>query len=264
MVAGDRRTVLTNRRGLRMVADLTMPEASAAAPAVLVIHGLGGHRNERHIAAVARRIAERGIAALRLDLTNNAGESDGSFRDLTLSGEVDDAEDALVALAAMSGIEGPRLGAAGHSFGALVAMLLAARRSERVRALAVMSGVFDAPLRFRRGFAPQEAEWRRRGYIELGNNPSMALGVGFLDDLARWDIGAEAHRVRAPALIVHGDADAEVPPSEAYEYERHLPGKPIGLRLIRGADHTYTDPHALEEVADAVAAWFHERLYARP
>ena len=247
----------TNRRRQRLAADIARPSATTENARVLVLHGLGGHRNEPHILAVARAIAERGITTMRVDFANNAGESDGAFRDLTLSGEVDDAEDALDVLLALEGSGGRGIGVAGHSAGGLVAMLLAARRRE-VHALGLMSAVFDAPARFRTNFADREAEWRRRGAIEIGGG--RMLGIGFFDDLPNWDVHDAATRVTAPTIIVHGDADNEVVPGEAHEYERHLASNRSEVHMISGADHTYTQDVWRAEAAHVVAAWFSETL----
>ena len=252
---------LTNRRGQRLAADIARPSDTPRQASVLVLHGLGGHRNEPHIVAVARAIAERGIITMRVDLANNAGESEGSFRNLTLSGEVDDAEDALDSLLALDGSAERRVGVAGHSAGGLVAMLLAARRSD-VESLALMSAVFDAPARFRTNFAAREAEWRRRGAIEIGGG--RTLGIDFFDDLTKWDVRWEATRVAVPAIIVHGDADDEVSPDETWEYERHLGSSRRELHMIAGADHTYTQDVWRIEAAETVATWFSETLTADP
>src|SRR5438876_11516482 len=155
----EERVSFLNRRGQRLIADIARPSDAREKSSVLVLHGLGGHRNEPHMVAVGRAIVERGITTMRVDLANNAGESEGSFRDLTLSGEVDDAEDALEFMLTADRSSGRRIGAAGHSAGGLVAMLLAARRRE-VESLALMSAVFDAPARFRTDFAAREAEGR--------------------------------------------------------------------------------------------------------
>jgi uncharacterized protein len=248
---------LTNRRGQRLAADIARPTAETEDSAALVLHGLGGHRSEPHIVAVAQTIAQHGMTTMRIDLANNAGESDGAFRDLTLSGEVDDAEDALDFMLGLGGRSGGRVGVAGHSAGGLVAMLLAARRRE-VQSLALMSAVFDAPSRFQTNFANRETEWRRRGAIEIGGG--RMLGIGFFDDLAKWDVRQAAAQVTAPAIIVHGDADNEVLPDEAHEYERYLASTRSIVHMIAGADHTYTKNAWRIEAADVVAAWFSETI----
>src|SRR5690242_5730804 len=94
----EQRVVFPNRAGLRMVGTLLLPDATAPAPGALVIHGFRGNRREQHITAVADALAWAGFVSLRPDLTNNLGESEGSFRDLTVSGEVADARDALAYL----------------------------------------------------------------------------------------------------------------------------------------------------------------------
>lgn len=254
MTAGaveERVVSITNRRGQRLAATVSEP-AQPRGGTVLVVHGLGGHRIEPHVVAVASRIAERGMRALRVDLANNAGESEGDFRDLTLSGEVEDAEDALAWLLELSG-EQTAIGAAGHSFGGLVCMLLAARRRE-IRSLVLMSAVFDAPSRFRANFADREAEWRRRGEIDFGD--ARTLGIGFFDDVANWNVSAAARSVTVPTLLVHGSGDWEVSTAESHEYLAHLGSERRELHVIDQADHTYTREVWRDEAAGAAAEWF--------
>jgi dipeptidyl aminopeptidase/acylaminoacyl peptidase len=195
-----------------------------------------------------------------VDLADNAGASEGSFEQLTISREVEDAAAALEQLAALYDGGISNIGVAGHSFGGLIAMLVAARSGGDVRALAAVSAVFDAPSRFRAMRAERESEFQQRGRLQLGGNPGMALGVAFFEDLERWDVAAEASKVRAPAIVVHGADDDEVDPEHARAYARALAHVRPAERLVEGADHTYTDPRALEEVAVTVAAFFDTAL----
>ena len=80
----------TNRYGQQIVG--TFRPSEGIAPGVLLLHGFRGTRNERHLHAIAGAIAEAGIAVLRIDLSNNVGESEGEFRNLTVSHEVEDAK----------------------------------------------------------------------------------------------------------------------------------------------------------------------------
>lgn len=253
---------IRNRRGLRMAATLSLPEEQPAPlPAALLIHGFRGHREERHIRRVAAGIAMAGVIAMRVDLTNNVGESDGRFHDVTLSGEIDDALDALEALAAHRIVDGARLGVAGHSLGGLVAALVAARRTHGVRALVTMSAVFDFPRKFGSWLSPGEIDaWRERGFLELEpGRPETRLGFGFREDLERnARIVEEIARAVAPTLVVHGEGDAEVPTEHAESYRRSLPQ--AEAVFISGADHTYTEDAHADLVARIVGDWFHRTL----
>lgn len=253
---------LHNRHGMRMAATLALPAGGPPLlAAVLLVHGFRGNREERHMRQIAHGIASRGVAALRFDMTNNLGGSDGRFADLTLSGEIDDAIDALAALAADPRVDAARVGIGGHSLGGLVAAIVAARRPVDVRSLATMSAVYDFPRRFGSWLAPDElAAWRERGYLELEpQRPETRIGYGFREDLDRnAGIAGEIARVTCPAMVLQGDGDGEVPAHNAESYRAAVAH--AEMRFISGADHTYTQMAHLEQVVAEVGDWFRSTL----
>jgi len=129
------------RDGVQVAGTLYLPDKQPA-PAVLLLHMLS--RSQRDWDATAVMLAESGIAALAIDFRRNGGprpstgESDsGDFSDLIL-----DAEAARAYLAARPEIIPGRIGVAGASLGANVAVLEAGNDST-VRSLAVLSVSLD-------------------------------------------------------------------------------------------------------------------------
>ena len=129
------------RDGVQVAGTLYLPDKQPA-PAVLLLHMLS--RSQRDWDATAVMLAESGIAALAIDFRRNGGprpstgESDsGDFSDLIL-----DAEAARAYLAARPEIIPGRIGVAGASLGANVAVLEAGN-DPTVRSLAVLSVSLD-------------------------------------------------------------------------------------------------------------------------
>lgn len=63
---------------------------------------------------------------------------------------------------------------------------------------------------------------------------------------------------RLPLLILHGDADSEVPVSEASVWEKRLPTNRVQIRMRRHGNHMYglgSDTGAIE-IADEVSSWW--------
>ena len=91
-------------------------------PAVLFLHGFTGSKQEAHrmFVTTARRLAERGIVSLRFDF-RGSGDSQGSFAEATLGGEVADARTALAYLRARPEVDSKRTALLGMSMGGLVA-----------------------------------------------------------------------------------------------------------------------------------------------
>ena len=246
-----------NRRRMLIAGTLLTPDAHGPRPAVLLIHGLGGNRNEPHNIAISEGIAQKGIVTLRIDLTNNRGESDGAFEDMTLTGEVGDAEDALRYLLRRPGVDATRVGVAGHSFGGLVSALLAAREP-RIRAVAPLSPVFDMRQRLRDSLGEEGlTRWRETGYRHL--DAELRQGYGFWEDLEGWEIVQEVRRITAPILVMLGRPN-DVPIANGQAYMEHVASAEKHLEIVEGADHVYSNDTHLRFVVDTVAGWFARQL----
>jgi hypothetical protein len=115
---------------------LHIAEVAAPRPGVVVCHPhplYGGDMNNSVVIAICESLAESGISALRFDF-RGAGGSEGSF-----GGGVEEPEDVRAALDFLEtrpSVQRDRLGVAGYSFGANVALSTA---DERVRALVAVS-----------------------------------------------------------------------------------------------------------------------------
>ncbi|HBL27489.1 MAG TPA: hypothetical protein DD490_11695, partial [Acidobacteria bacterium] len=72
----------------------------------------------------------------------------------------------------------------------------------------------------------------------------------------RPDLGGEAlARVVAPVLLIVGERDAEVLRLNQHAL-RAMPDAQVQLEVIRGADHLFEEPGALDEVSGLAADWF--------
>jgi pimeloyl-ACP methyl ester carboxylesterase len=111
---------------------LTLPEGKGPFPAVILIGGSGpttrdepffGHRP---FLVLADFLTRRGFAVLRYD-KRGSGSSTGDNPNATTADFADDAQAGVEFLRGRSDIDGRRLGLIGHSEGALVASLVAAK-----------------------------------------------------------------------------------------------------------------------------------------
>jgi dienelactone hydrolase len=141
VAVGPQSVTFAARDGVQVTGTLYLPDKQPA-PAVLLLHMLS--RSQRDWEATAILLAESGIAALAIDFRRNGGprpstrESDsGDFSDLVL-----DAQAARAYLAARPEIIPSRIGVAGGSLGANVAVLEAGN-DPTVRSLAVLSVSLD-------------------------------------------------------------------------------------------------------------------------
>lgn len=249
--------VVFQNQGQNLYGMLHLPQGTGPHRAVVLLHGFTGHRSESHFIFTkqARHLARHGIAALRFDF-RGSGESEGEFADVTIEGEISDAVAALDWLSAQPEIDKARIGVLGLSLGGLVAACLAGR-DPRVRALVLWATPSNLAEVLNKGAAnaPRPPVPQPSG-LDIGG---LVVGHAFIREVTAARPLDEIRRFAGPTLIVHGTADASVPPDSAREYMHALTG-PKSLRMIQGADHTFSSVAWEEEVITASTDWFLKSL----
>ncbi|MDQ6665132.1 MAG: alpha/beta fold hydrolase [Acidobacteriota bacterium] len=129
---------------VQLAGTLTLPPGNGPFPAVLLITGSGPQdRDEammghRPFLVIADHLTRQGIAVLRVD-DRGIGKSTGSFALATTADFADDADAGVQFLKARKEINPGRIGLIGHSEGAIIAPMIAAR-SHDVAFIVLMAG----------------------------------------------------------------------------------------------------------------------------
>jgi alpha-beta hydrolase superfamily lysophospholipase len=171
----------------------------------------------------------------------------------------------------------------GHSMGGLVtAALLAERKPDLLGAivtgpaLALGTGVSRTKLRLARvlrRFAPTMRLGAGISSDDLSRDPEVVkaydedplvfrhatavLGAELLDAAVR--IGAAGVQVRAPMLLLHGEADRICPPQGTRSFHSQLRGAGHRLRVYPRLRHEILNEPEQEQVFEDVLAWIEER-----
>jgi len=122
----------------------SVPEGKGPFAAVVVCHPhplRGGTMDNNVVIAVCRAVSQTSIASLRFNF-RGVGRSQGVHADGV--GEQDDVAAALSFLSSMETVDQDRIGLCGYSFGAGIAIEVAAR-NEQVKALALVSPILSHP-----------------------------------------------------------------------------------------------------------------------
>lgn len=248
-----------NRDGKWLRGMIHWPDVKSIGPVpgVVFFHGFTGDRIESHWIFVkcARALQQAGMAALRFDFYGS-GESEGTFRDMTLQGEIADAEDAVTFLRAQKGIATDRIGLAGLSLGGTVAASIAS--PVQARALVLWSAVAHTE-RLRRAIVRSgKAIPSAQGNLEYD---AREVSTRFLEDMLKVNPLAALTAFKGPTLILQPGKDEVVPLSDAEEFLSSAGAAVKEKVIIGGANHTYTSITWENEVIQRTVAWFKRHLF---
>lgn len=288
--------------GFSLAGTLTLPPDAGRFrhPAVVLVTGSGPVDRDSTVAGIpiftqlAGSLAGHGFVVLRYD-KRGIGQSGGRTETATLQDYADDLVAAVRWLERRKDVDKRRLAVAGHSEGAAVAMLAAAREG-RIKSLVLISapGTTGAELILEQQqhqlalMNVPEAE--RKAKVALQQQIQQAVISGrnwegvppelqhqadtpWFRSLLTFDPAAVMPRVKQPILIVQGDLDVQVPPhhadklaglararkkSPAVDVE-HIPGiNHLLVPATSGEVQEYTqlpEKKISPKVSDAIAGW---------
>ena len=144
-MAEIRQNIMFPSGDLALEGTLHLPSEEGRFPGVVICHPhprYGGDMYNVIIATMAQSLCNAGIAALRFNF-RGVDMSEGSFDGG--NGEIQDAEEALNYLSLSENVDASRVGIAGYSFGAAVAMAAASRSNlaQAIVSIACPSRVFN-------------------------------------------------------------------------------------------------------------------------
>jgi uncharacterized protein len=243
--------LIAGRKTLRGM--LHLPEnAGPRTPLLMIFHGFTGTKVENHFLYVklSRYLEARGIASLRYDFSGS-GESDGEFRDMTLSLEIGEAKMIHSSVAELLPFVPEHVFILGHSMGGVIAAIVAAEAERKPAGLILvapagnMVSIAEAKLHENRDRVDGA------GGTDIGG---LVLGRDFLPDLRSIDLAGRAAGYRGSVCVIHGSEDPVVPESVSRRYFDSYPGRKRYIP-VAGAGHNF-DSVPFEESLFAAIAGF--------
>jgi uncharacterized protein len=226
--------VIPSHGGRVLAGTLTLPAGRPAPfPAAVTITGSGAHARDgnrtpddpyRPFRQIASALAAKGLATLRLD-DRGVGGSTGDADATTGDDVADDVRVAVAWLRTRTEIEPMRVALIGHSFGGVIAPMVAAEDSS-IAAVALMGAPatnFRETMRYQHRYRiandPGIAPADRAAALDAAMR-QQELNVAA--SVEKWRPWAQAHdplpvarRVRCPVLLLQGLTDRAVPPDDA-------------------------------------------------
>lgn len=252
--------VIRTRAGLQLSGTLTTPtvRAGVRVPAVVTVTGSGPEdrdgesaslRGYRPFRELADSLGRRGIAVLRLDDRgvngSDAGPSSATSRDFA-----DDIRAAVAYLRTRRDIDATRIGLVGHREGATIATMVA-HTDGQLRGIVLLAGaastgrdillsqqhyVVDTVMKLTGAARSSALAARRR------TTDSLAKVTPWLASFLAFEPATLARQVETPVLILHGEADHQVPSPEAERLARAFRtsgNRSVTVRLFPATNHLF-------------------------
>ena len=239
-----------NLSGEKLAGTFHVP-AKNSRRGIILGHCFTCSRHTRILRDLSLALVEEGFKVLRFDFSGN-GQSEGNFSESLYSKQVDDIKTAASFMSAR-GVSW--IGVAGHSMGAMVA-LLAASQMDNIKVVCTLAAKASALQSFHFLSQDQIDELQRNGrvnFISRGRN--LELTEAFFADATKYDLYSIMSSLPQPLMVVHGDMDEIIPVENAYTLHQY---KSVNteLAIIPGADHMFSQDEHRQEVAQRVTQWF--------
>jgi pimeloyl-ACP methyl ester carboxylesterase len=306
---GNDEQVRIPANGFSLAGTLSKPAASSPAPlpAVVLVGGSGPTDRDELVfgipvlGQIAAGIADAGFMVLRYD-KRGVGQSGGRLESAGFADYAEDLRAAVKFLADRKDVDGKRIGVIGHSEGGAVA-LMAAAKDKRIAALLLIAanGVTGAELILQQqehllGRAKiSDAEKEEKIALQKKIHNAVITGKGWeevppalrkqvdnpeFQSLLTNDPAKTMPDVRQPILIVQGELDTQVAPSNADRLEalarKRKNAPPVQVVKVPGVNHllvaettgeveeyaSLPDKHVSPAVIAAVVAWLQKTLAA--
>lgn len=230
-----------------------------------VMHGLGGFKEQDHVATFADAFKERGFTVVRFDTTNTLGESGGKYENATITSYYEDLEDVIKWAQEQEWYQEP-FALSGHSLGGICTSLYAEKYPEKVLALAPISTVISGKLSVearKRDDAEDFANWEKTGWKEEESfskpGTIKRLPWSHIADRLKYDLLPNASKLTMPVLLITGENDTSTPPDHIQILFEALSG-PKEYHIIKNAPHTFRDKEHLAEIKNLFLKWIDKAI----
>lgn len=236
---------LSTKQGRRLAYHRTEGEG----PWIVFLGGLKSDMEGTKAVFLEDWARKNGRAFLRFDYSGH-GESSGEFTDGCIG---DWAEDTAAAVGALT--EGPIV-PVGSSMGGWQSLLLARSQPERLAGLVTIAAAPDfTEDGYAAGFT--DAQWETmetQGYVELPSDymEPYIITKRMIEDGRDQLVLRNPLHLPFPVRFLQGTADTAVSVATAVRLLEHATGPDMQLKLVKDADHRFSDGPCLGLIEEAI------------
>jgi len=227
-----------NKQKLNLHGILDIPDGEGPYPAIVVLHGFTGFKEELHIQDFALELAKAGFVAFRFDASGFGGSEGTIEDDFRVSNYLDDISCILDYAESHKEVDSSLIGVCGHSMGAGLAIIKAAQDS-RIKAVCAVQ---PSAILMKAGQSSYDLkQWESAGWLEMScEHPKYSkirLPWDFATDRNRFDAVSAAGELQAPLMVMYGTEDSGVgsQPLTIFESAR----EPKELVRLDGFNHDF-------------------------
>lgn len=246
--------------GHMLAGTLTLPKGATSrrrVAAVVTITGSGPQERDEYLGLAGYRpfrqladsLGRRGIAVLRMDDRGTAG-STGTFKGATSADFAEDVRAGIGYLRTRPEIDARRLGVMGHSEGALIAPMVAAKEP-MLKAIVLLAGIarpgMGALIYQMTNLLKHDTTLtsaRRDSAIAAipVRIDTMMVHDPWIKYFLLYDPSVTARRVTTPVLILTGERDQQAVPEQVVEQEaafKAAGNRDVTARVVPGVNHLF-------------------------
>ena len=229
-----------------------------SSPCLIFVHGFKGFKDWGFFPFLGNYFSKKGFFVLTFNFSHNGiGSNQLEFSEMdkfaknTISLEISELSDLINAY--FNGFFGKTVSEkvilVGHSRGGAVSLF-----SSLINKKPIAYVVWSSVANLDRYTERQKKEWRKNGFIEILNSRTkqlMKLGVNLLDDIesntsSSLNIEKAVRTLNKPLLIIHGEEDLTVLPTEAEMIYDWSNKEITELVKIKNTGHTFGIVHPFE------------------
>ncbi|MEM9968844.1 MAG: alpha/beta hydrolase [Pseudomonadota bacterium] len=219
------------------------------APWVVFLGGLKSDMTGTKAVFLENWARRAGRSFLRFDYSGH-GQSSGRFVDGCIGDWAEDVSEAMTKLT-----EGPIL-LVGSSMGGWQALLFARAQAHRLMGLVTIAAAPDfTEDSYWAGFSDEQKKTlEEHGQVELPSDymePYVITQRMIVDGRDHLVLRNSLH-LPFPVRFLQGTADTAVPVETAIQLLEHASGPDMHLRLVKDADHRFSDERCLDYLLDAI------------
>ncbi|MCE5316744.1 MAG: alpha/beta fold hydrolase [Parachlamydia sp.] len=258
-----RENVILENNGQKIFGVFHRPVNQTNFPAILICHGLGGHKVGRYriYVTLSSRLAQLGIGSLRIDF-RGSGDSEGDFSEMTIEGEVSDALVALDFLRQQPGVDLHRIGIFGRSLGGLVAVLTASS-DRKIKTMGLWAPIFNSKQWVEKWNQLHSTPLDLSSKQEFMTVDGQIPGYEFYQQFFALKTEESVASLNGlPLLLIHGTMDNVVTLDHTEQYlQVRLKGKGETKFIeLPHCDHDFTHMEERRVALDETCRWFQQSL----